>query len=481
MPTTITGATRSAIDAILKDRYLGPIRDQLNASTVLMSRLRRDTENIDGRIGKIPLRVGRNRGILATSEGGTLPTPGKQSYAVTEIPMAFNYGLIQVTGQSMGASRTNLGAFIRALDGEVRGMVEDLKNDINRQMFGDGSGRIAVAAGAFSTNTLTVRAPWDWNNQTPTLKNIEVGDLLAYENINTNGLLQGFATAADAGGGVFAAVTAVNLANKTFDVAGAAATVAAGDGIVRGPDTSSATGAIGSGAETGNFRQLATASLAGTKKEMMGLVGIVNGPAGWPAYPIGTASYASYTAIWDVTEGDMYGGNYGGADIVRAKLQNYQNASVWYSNMFFNAGVLRSLDTDLLQQAFDACELNGQATPTIGITTYGCRRRYIDLLVPDRRFVGEYTYKLDGGWKAVDYNGIPIVVDKDCPEGNLFFLSEPNLSIFQMSDFHWLDKDGSILKYVDRKDAWEAVLAWYAELATDRRNAHACIGDIAIS
>lgn len=474
MPTTINGATRAAMDAILKDHYLGPIRDQLNSSTILMSRLKRDTESIDGRIAKIPIRIGRNRGIQAVLEKGTLPEPRKQQYATVEVPMAWNYGLIQVTGQAMAASRTNMGAFVRILDQEITGMIEDLSKDLNRQLWGDGSGRLGIIEGPAAANTVNIRGVHDFNDQESQLKFIEPGDFVAFENISTAGLLQGFATALDAGGGVFQEVVSVDLAAKTMTMTSITATTAAGDAVVKGPNTSDSVAS-----ELGNFRGGTGAAAPNEKKEIMGLVGIVNGPNGWAQHPIATASFAAYTPIFQLTEGDCYAGTWSGNDVIKAKLQNYQNA-LWAANVLFNGGVLRSLDTDLLQQGFDLVERNGRAKPSIGITNYGVRRRYIDLLVPDRRFIGQYTYKLDGGWSAIDFNGIPIVVDQDCPEGSLFFLSEPNLKLYTMSDFHWLDKDGAILKYVDRRDAWEAVLAYYAELGTDRRNAHCAIGDIQV-
>jgi hypothetical protein len=85
---------------------------------------------------------------------------------------------------------------------------------------------------------------------------------------------------------------------------------------------------------------------------------------------------------------------------------------------------------------------------------------------------------LDGGFKAVEYNGVPMVVDKDCVNYNIFFIDESSLEIYQMSDFDWMDEDGAVLSRVSNYDAYEAVLYWYSELGVSKRNANVRLADI---
>jgi hypothetical protein len=466
----ITGATRDAVEEILKDDYLGPIRDQLNSATLLSQRLEKDEENVDGRVAKIPIRIGRNRGIQAVLEAGILPNPGSQKYQIVEVGMAYNYALVQVTGPAMAASRTDLGAFIRILDQEVRGAVEDLKVDLNRQRWGDGSGRLGIVSALPGGAVITVKGVWDTNDKQRTLRFIEVGDRLAAWDISAGAPIPLTASLA------YSVVTAVNLQAKTITMdANIAGALAAGDELFKGPDVIPVATGVDGTFRIQNGTNPHNDPIKGSKREIMGMVGIVNGPNGWPTRSVGAHEYVYGAAA---TLGDTYVGTAAGVTLTAA-FQNLFDTR-WQANMMFNAGVLRPLDTDLLQQGFDLSEELGQVTPTIGITSYGVRRRYVDLLVPDRRYTGENTYKLDGGWSAIDYNGVPVVVDKDAPECAFFWLSEPNLADYRMSDYYWLDKDGNILKWVDRRDAWEAALAIYMEQGTDRRNAHTAIGNIAI-
>jgi len=469
MTLDTTGATRSAIDQLLKEHYLGPIREQLNSEALLDRRVERNTENVDGRQVNIPLHTGRTRAIQAALEGGLLPTAQSQTYTTMTFPVGYNYGVIRVHGPAMASSRTNLGAFIRVLDQEIRGMVRDIKNDRNRQQFGDGSGRLAICTGASAGAVIPVQQVWDSGNQASAFKHIYPNDRLALEDVSTTGT-----AVALTGTGNYALVSSVDYKGKTVTMtATVTATTAAGDALFKGPDENTA---ITAWADDSNFRgiDLGTPNTAKTKKELMGLVGIINGPNGFPK-----DGASAYSAMWQAGVGSTYAGSDLGV-AVAAPLQGIAGDTTWAANMSFNAGVPRPLTLDLMQQTFDECEEIGQATPTILLTSYAVRRKYLDLLVPDRRYTGANTYELDGGFRAVDYNDVPMVVDKDCPEATIMMLSEPNLAIYRTADWHWLDKDGAILSRVVGRDAWEAILAEYSEFATDRRNAHGALGDIAI-
>ena len=150
------GSTLSTFDAILKTQYLGPIREQLNSSSVLYSRLEKNEDSVVGKNFTIPLHYGRNEGVGARGEGGTLPSAGNQAYKECIVPMRYQYGRIQITGPTIKAARSNEGAFLRAVDSEMRGLERDMKSSMNRQAFGDGTGALAVCTSASSATAITV-------------------------------------------------------------------------------------------------------------------------------------------------------------------------------------------------------------------------------------------------------------------------------------------------------------------------------------
>lgn len=151
----MAGSTLTTFDAILKNQYLGPIREQLNNSSVLYSRLEKNEDSVVGKNFTIPLHYGRNEGVGARGEGGALPAAGNQAYKECIVPMRYQYGRIQLTGPTIKAARSNEGAFLRAVDSEMRGLEKDMKSSMNRQAFGDGTGALAVCA-SNSTVTITV-------------------------------------------------------------------------------------------------------------------------------------------------------------------------------------------------------------------------------------------------------------------------------------------------------------------------------------
>lgn len=150
----------SAIGGLVKRTYKDPIREQMNNSSVLYYRLaKEDDEEVYGEdlTTRISLAHQRNQGIGWRSEGGTLPASRQRKHTHSTIAMAYLYGQIRLSRQAIKATRRQEGRFAAVVDNEVGGMVEGLKVEVNRAMWGDGSGalaRITETTGAVAANTL---------------------------------------------------------------------------------------------------------------------------------------------------------------------------------------------------------------------------------------------------------------------------------------------------------------------------------------
>ena len=387
-------------NSIMKEDYLGPIREQLNNATVLLKRLKRNEEDVGGRIAYVPLHTGRNSGVGARADGGNLPTSGRQIYTNAQYLTAYNYGRIQVTGPTIAASRKDKYAFVKAVDSEIKGMVKDMKDDLNRQMFGDRSGIMATVtvANAPGATTFTV-------DNAMYLQTGMVIDAITGAAVNTAGVT----------------ITAVNRATNVVTVSAALAggDTLVGDFVCR----------------TGNFGL-----------EMMGLGGIVSNA--------------------NTRDGQFVGA------LDRTVAAN----GFWMGNVLANGGVARNLSLDLMQQGFDASEIEGGEVSLI-ITSYEQRRRYLALVKADGRFVN--NLKMDGGFDALDYNGKGLVVDRHMQPGRILFLDESTLELYRMSDFDWMDQDGSVLSRVAGVDAYEATLFKYATLGCSACNNNTVLADLA--
>jgi len=145
-------ATLATIDSYLKEVYQGRIREQLNDEIVALKRITRSgsgvTNEVGGKYVTFPIHTRRNAGIGSRFESEALPTPGQQGHAAARVNLKYAYGGVQLTGQAISLSDTDAKAFARALDNEVEGLKNDLKKDMNRQVYGSGNGAIAVATGA---------------------------------------------------------------------------------------------------------------------------------------------------------------------------------------------------------------------------------------------------------------------------------------------------------------------------------------------
>ena len=150
------GQTRSEADAVLKEFYIPGIKEQLNNEVFLCTQMEMNTTDIEGRRAVLAIHTGRNEGVGARAELGTLPTAGRQGYVEERIPLMYLYGRMQLSGPVIRSMASDRGSFIRAVESETTGLVRDTKNDTNRQMYGDGTGQIATV-GTSAGTTVTVQ------------------------------------------------------------------------------------------------------------------------------------------------------------------------------------------------------------------------------------------------------------------------------------------------------------------------------------
>ena len=154
---------------------------------------------------------------------------------------------------------------------------------------------------------------------------------------------------------------------------------------------------------------------------------------------------------------------------------------IWASYQDSNGGTLRAVTENMFAKAQQNIHINGGTDTDVWMTSDGVHRAYAALLTSLKRFPD--TVDLKGGYKGLSAAAggaqvVPVTWDRDCPSNTAFALRTKNLIEFRMSDWEWLDQDGSTLHYVPGFDAYEAVLYKYMELGTDKRNAHGIVKDL---
>ena len=130
-----------------------------------------------------------------------------------------------------------------------------------------------------------------------------------------------------------------------------------------------------------------------------------------------------------------------------------------------------------MQTVLDSIEeVSGESADLI-VTSFGVRRALINLFSTNKRVVD--TVELAGGFKALSYNGIPIVADRFCPKYTMYMLNTKDFALHQLCDWQWLTgDDGKVLRQVPGKPVYTATLVKYAELMCARPYAQGVLTDI---
>lgn len=119
-----------------------------------------------------------------------------------------------------------------------------------------------------------------------------------------------------------------------------------------------------------------------------------------------------------------------------------------------------------IQSGIDDTERKAGSKINFLAGSYGVRRSYQNLLTAQKQLVN--TLELKGGFKALSYNGIPLIADKYAPTGKLYGIDLNDWKMYEMSDWEWLDKDGAVLSRVSGKPAYEATLVKYCDIGCSR-------------
>lgn len=137
-----------------------------------------------------------------------------------------------------------------------------------------------------------------------------------------------------------------------------------------------------------------------------------------------------------------------------------------------------NLTETIIQTQIDAVEeKTGQKIDFI-ICSWGVKRALVEYFNGLGKTLP--TVELEGGHKALSFNGIPIVADRFCPKGTMYLLTSECFKLYQLCDWEWLEaEDGKILKQVSGKPVYQATLVKYAELLCDNPAAQARISGIA--
>ncbi len=136
-----------------------------------------------------------------------------------------------------------------------------------------------------------------------------------------------------------------------------------------------------------------------------------------------------------------------------------------------------ALSDIVIQTAIDTLDEVAGSTADFIVCSGGVKRAYQEYLITNRSNID--VMNLQGGYKAISYNGIPVVSDRFAPKGTMYILNTEDFHLHQLCDWRWLEgDDGRVIKQVANKPVYTATLVKYADLICDRPIGQAVIEGI---
>lgn len=141
----------------------------------------------------------------------------------------------------------------------------------------------------------------------------------------------------------------------------------------------------------------------------------------------------------------------------------YGNSRSVVSYMLPATKTVGEVTSDSIQETLDGIEEKSGGKIDLLLASYDMRRKYLAALQSSRTNV-DYM-NLDGGFKTISYNGIPIYADRFVEDNTIHFVNTEDFKLQQLGDWSWIEGEGGrILRQLDNKAAYGATLVKYANL-----------------
>lgn len=111
----------------------------------------------------------------------------------------------------------------------------------------------------------------------------------------------------------------------------------------------------------------------------------------------------------------------------------------WAGNVLANGGVGRALTFQLMRDLRRTVYKASGQKPDLVVTTPEIHEKYGLLFGANRRYVTEIKLRgqmitLDGGYQLLEFDGIPVLEDVDCPSGDMIMLNTRYVRVVQLPD-----------------------------------------------
>ena len=142
------------------------------------------------------------------------------------------------------------------------------------------------------------------------------------------------------------------------------------------------------------------------------------------------------------------------------------NWMVPYISNIAGESTMTAISDVTMQKAIDELDEVAGSKVDFIVCSAGVKRNYQEYLNSYRSNVD--VMDLAGGYKAISYNGIPLVSDKFVKPNTMYLLNTKEFNLHQLCDWQWLEgEDGRVIKQIQGKPTYSATLVKYADIICD--------------
>ena len=412
---SVFGMGTTATDKLFLEFVLPGLNIEVIENTVLYGRFETDTDHCVGEYAVFKALVASSKSARPSSSS-TFPTAKQGTYDEYTLYMKRGmYAQLQFDGLALACSKGK-GAVMDLLSAETKGIMIHIANKLNRQFWGDGSGRLATLNAA-SSNTTAVSIDHSFFGQDAN----ERTDPGSYLDAGMDVDIYSSAGALEA--------EEVEISTIADDEDGTG-TLAMGEAVIATDN-----------AEIFDHDTFASSRRAGVGVPM-GLKGIVD-----TADPYVGVTAVSFQGVDRDTSGNEWAEGYtedmGSVAVTNAKMMKVCHKVEKYGRV-------------------DVIITNGIIW-----------RSYFQILEADKSLPNEKAFW--GGVTGLTFYGgrkgaIPVIWDDDCPDNRMYFLDTDYLQVYAPTQdgLTWLPGDSGILTRVQGADEYTASLVWYYNFGCDR-------------
>ena len=153
------------------------------------------------------------------------------------------------------------------------------------------------------------------------------------------------------------------------------------------------------------------------------------------------------------------------------------NWMVPYISNIAGESTMTAISDVTMQKAIDELDEVAGSKVDFIVCSAGVKRNYQEYLNSYRSNVD--VMDLAGGYKAISYNGIPLLSDKFVKPNTMYLLNTKEFNLHQLCDWQWLEgEDGRVIKQIQGKPTYSATLVKYADIICDHPAGQAMIEGI---